>query len=158
MFKKCNWHFLIFEIDVNWNYDAVCRVYICWHPYVFSPTIFREIVTFYRYCHVQTFRLRCSETVFLIDVAMAMQVYRGFQSLMARYHKTDIFFRFSLYHYCYIVKWILLNFFLQKKFLTDCQYHLKWLWNINITLGIQCHNICCFIILFIYIINISNYL
>ena len=86
-----------------------------------SPTIFRKIVIFYRWCNVQFLRLRCSETVLLIDVAMSMQVYRGFRCSTARYHKTDIICRFSLYHYCYIVKWILLNFFLQKKFLTDCQ-------------------------------------
>ena len=117
------------EIDIFW-YLILTLIRITTRNVVFifadvdmflSPTIFRKIVIFYRRCDVPTFRLRCSETVFLIDVAMAMQVYRGFRCSMARYHKTDIICRFSLYRCFYIGKWILLNFFLQKEFLTVCQ-------------------------------------
>ena len=92
MYKKFNWHFLIFEIDVNWNYDAVRRVYICWHPHVsfaydfqgncnflstlpcpnFSPTLFRNSNAHWCY-HVQ---------ISLLD----------FRCIMSYYHKIHILF------------------------------------------------------------------
>ena len=92
MYMRCNWHFLIFEIDVNWNYAAVRRVYICWHPYVsfaydfqgncnflwtllcsnFSPTMFRNSNAYLCY-HVQ---------ISLLD----------FHCRLLHYHKIHIFF------------------------------------------------------------------